>query len=421
MSASRPPVSRTPLSRRAYFPVLATGFTASIYADFMMVVAPLWALMLGATPAEIGIMIGSRSLLPFLLSIHGGVMMDRLGTRRMMLVFSAITAGLIPLYPLAPWFPSLVALQMMTGLFANLSWVGAQTLIARLSKGEPHYLGMFAFVARSGSIGGPIVIGLIWDFTGVWGGFAACTLAGLGMFIATLAVPYWAEHGSEDEARTARDSSPPPPTFAWRDTLPRVADYADSIALLAIPAVMLGITVALMRHTPSTIQISFYITYLKDLGLTATAIGFLISCAEVTSAFGSLFAAPAMKRIPVHWLLIGLTAFTITLMCITPLFGGVFALLAAAQVLRGIGHGLLHPAAFSVISKALTPGAQGRGVALRTTGNRLGALILPVVMGFTAEALGVEISFLVMGGGLLAIVVVMAWFTARSPAFRNTP
>jgi MFS family permease len=155
--------------------------------------------------------------------------------------------------------------------------------------------------------------------------------------------------------------------------------------------------------------------------LTATAIGFLISCAEVTSAFGSLFAAPAMKRIPVHWLLIGLTAFTITLMCITPLFGGVFALLAAAQVLRGIGHGLLHPAAFSVISKALTPGAQGRGVALRTTGNRLGALILPVVMGFTAEALGVEMSFLVMGGGLLAIVVVMAWFTARSPAFRNTP
>ena len=74
-----------------------------------------------------------------------------------------------------------------------------------------------------------------------------------------------------------------------------------------------------------------------------------------------------------------------------------------------------------MISKALPAGAQGRGVALRTTGNRLGALILPVVMGFTAEALGVEMSFLVMGGGLLAIVVVMAWFTARSPAFRNTP
>jgi MFS family permease len=410
----------TKVARRALLPVLAGGLATNIYADFMLIVVPLWALMLGATPAEIGIMIGARSILPCLLSIHGGVMMDRLGTRRMMLVFTAITTILIPLYPLAPWFPMLVILQMLTGLFANLSWVGSQTLIARLGKGDPHYLGLFAFVSRVGSIGGPILIGFTWDTLGVWGGFAACTLTGVGMLAATLAVPAWAEHGSRAEARAFTETAMPRPGFSWADMVPRLADYAACISLLTIPAVTLGIAVALLRHTPSTIQSSFYITYLKDIGLSATLIGVLISCAEVTSAFGSLLAASAMRRIPVHWLLIGLTAMTIAMMSLTPLLGGIFAILAAAQVIRGIGHGLLHPAAFSVIAKALPADAQARGVALRTTGNRLGALILPIVMGFVAEAAGVENSFLIIGVGLLAIVAALAVWTARNPAFRRT-
>lgn len=106
-------------------------------------------------------------------------------------------------------------------------------------------------------------------------------------------------------------------------------------------------------------------------------------------------------------------------MTLTPLFGGIFLALAAAQVLRGLGHGLLHPAAFSVISKALPAEAQARGVALRTTGNRLGALILPVVMGFVAEAVGVEASFLIMGVVLLAITAAIGIWAGRRPTFRS--
>jgi MFS family permease len=415
------PEARPEVPRRALIPVLATGLATNVYADFMLVVVPLWALQLGASPSQIGIMIGARSVLPFLLTIHGGILMDRLGTRRMMLLFTAVTALLIPLYPVAPWFPALVTLQMLTGLFANLHWVGAQTLIARLGKGDAHYLGIFAFVSRVGSIVAPVLIGFIWDTTGVWGGFTACFLIACTMLATVVAVPAWGEYGSRAEAEAfahARAANPPPP-FHWRDALPRLNDYVGAVALMAIPAVALGIAVALLRHTPSTIQSSFYITYLKDLGLTATAIGFLIACAEVTSAFGSLFAATAMRRIPIHWLLIGLTAVTIALMTATPLLGGIFVVLAAAQVARGVGHGLLHPATFSFIAKALPADAQARGVALRTTGNRLGALVLPVVMGFVAEAVGVEASFLVTGFGLLAIVAAIAVVAGRSRAFRR--
>ena len=87
--------SRPEVAKRAYYPVLGTGLAADINADFMSVTVPLWAVMLGATPAEIGIMIGARSFLPFLLAIHGGVLMDRLGTRRMMLIFTLLGAALV--------------------------------------------------------------------------------------------------------------------------------------------------------------------------------------------------------------------------------------------------------------------------------------------------------------------------------------
>ncbi len=410
--------ARHQVPKRAYYPVLGTGLAANINSDFMTVTVPLWAVMLGATPAEIGIMIGARSFLPFLLAIHGGVLMDRLGTRRMMLIFTLISAALVPLYPLNPWFPALVALQMMTGLLTNLAWVGAQTLIARIGKGDPHYLGVFSFASRLGSIGSPAAIGLTWDLTGHWGAFAACTLSGIVLFIATALVPPWAEKQGLKQDREA----PAPPLArgrVWRHLVPRLSDYVGTISLLAIPAVALGIAIALLRHTPSTIQMSFYITYLKEIGYPATVIGGLISCAEVTGAFGSLLAAPLMRRFKAHWILIVFTMVTIAMMTITPLLGGIVALLGAAQIMRGAAHGLLHPATFSVISKALDAESQGRGVALRTTGNRLGAVLLPVIMGFVAEAVGVEASFVIIGGGLLAITAVIAVIAARAEAFKG--
>ena len=124
-----------------------------------------------------------------------------------------------------------------------------------------------------------------------------------------------------------------------------------------------------------------------------------------------------MRRFKVHWLLLVFVTLTIAMMVITPLLGGIVALLGAAQLLRGTAHGFLHPATFSVISRALDSQSQARGVALRTTGNRLGAILLPIIMGFVAEAVGVAASFVIIGGGLLLMVAVIAVLVARAEAF----
>lgn len=83
----------------------------------------------GRLGGQIGILIGARSALTFFLAIHGGALMDRLGTRRVMMFFAAATGGLAALHLLPPWFPAMTAMQMLIGFAGNMAWMGAQTIL----------------------------------------------------------------------------------------------------------------------------------------------------------------------------------------------------------------------------------------------------------------------------------------------------
>ena len=61
----------------------ASGFMALGLVPLTAVIVPLYALGIGASPAEVGIIMAMRSLLPFLLAIPGGAMVDRYGVRFM--------------------------------------------------------------------------------------------------------------------------------------------------------------------------------------------------------------------------------------------------------------------------------------------------------------------------------------------------
>src|SRR4051794_35278530 len=125
------------------------------YVDFYTFLMPLYALSLGFDATEVGILVGARSIVAMLLSIHIGVLMDRFGTRKVTLFFVWTSMVVAPLFPLVPWFWSLLALQLVNGAAVSFAWSGAQTLIAQLTKGEARYLGRFTFFARLGSTTAP--------------------------------------------------------------------------------------------------------------------------------------------------------------------------------------------------------------------------------------------------------------------------
>ncbi|HSR55833.1 MAG TPA: MFS transporter, partial [Alphaproteobacteria bacterium] len=151
--------------------VYATGTFGNTINNVVTVLIPLWAIHLGASPLMTGLMIGARHLLTTVFSIHGGVLMDRLGTRRVLVWFGLIGAVTPFLFPVMPWVWAVIVLQMLGGISSSFGWMGAQALIGQMMKGSPIYAGRLAFTVRAGHLTAPLITGAAWDFLGPWGGF----------------------------------------------------------------------------------------------------------------------------------------------------------------------------------------------------------------------------------------------------------
>lgn len=390
-------------SRRAIYATYAVGFFTNGFGMIMLVIIPLWVAELGLSAVMIGFVIGIRSLLPLIFAIHGGAMMDRFGTGRVVLILGMMTAVLSFLYPAFPGVGPLIAIQLLIGLGGSLSWLGAQTLLGQQVPGSSLHAGRFIFCSRSGTLMAPMLIGGAWDWLGPWGAFSVMGLWAFGIVIAVLALP---------NIPNAAPAKPPGPV-RWRDLAPKRADYTAAFALFAIPAVAFAVVMSFVRIGISGMQSSFYVVYLTDLGITGLTIGVLLTGSEACNAFAALGTGRLTRYITPHWLLLGSFTLAVVMMTITPLLG-VFALFMAASCARGGFQGLGGATNLSIMSRAAGPTAQGMSVGLRSTMNRLAALVVPIFMGLAVDAAGIENSFYITGGGLLLITAGFGWWALKS-------
>ncbi len=389
--------------------VYACGALNHSMGMMVAVIMPLWLLQLNVPPLMIGIALGARHFLPLFLSIHGGAMMDRFGTRRIMLWFGLISATVPILFPAMPWVWAVIALQMIVGMADTMGWSGAQAMIGQIMRGSEVYAGRLAFTLRIGHFAGPLIIGLAWDKMGPWGAFATLSLWGGGAFLAALCLPHLPKAlRTEERAATARD------------LVPRWADYMDAFRLLAIPAILFVMMVSFVRHSSTSMQNSFYVVYLEGVGITATEIGLLFAASATIGAIGALITGRLTSYIQPAFFLVLSVLGTIVFMGITPLLGG-YALLMAVIAIRGSCLGFSQVLMISILGRALNPNTQGKGVGLRTTTNRVMNTALPPVVGAIVEFAGLENAFYIVGIGgavMMVLLFVNAW---RHKAFQTPP
>ncbi len=381
------------------------------YIDVFVLLVPLYAAHLKFTLSEIGWLVGARTILTLLFSIHIGTLMDRFGTLRIMRVFVLMAMIAAPFYPLLENFWGLLLLQIFVGGAVSFAWAGGQTLIAQIGHGDAGYIGYFSFASRLGTTGAPLIAGLIWDYGGAWPGFLLAVLWGAVLMIVL-------QFATEPPLQQGDPSNKGSHRFALRDLAPRLSDYARSFSMMAIPVIAISVTVMFLRNSTSGINNSLYVVYLDGIGLTGLDIGVLFAAIEFASGIGSLFGGPAMRIGHPLWTMIIGTALAIALICITPWLGGIYILLLLAQALRGFAQGVIQPVIFSVQSKSVGPHEQGAVVGLRQTLNRLSAIIVPPVMGVIADQWGLAESFIIMGAGFLFLcILVLIWvgFTKREP------
>jgi sugar phosphate permease len=97
------------------------------------------------------------------------------------------------------------------------------------------------------------------------------------------------------------------------------------------------------------------------------------------------------------WMYLGATALSVAAIMSTPLLGTWFPVLAAVMVLRGFFQGVSAPVMFTYMSRSVAPSEQGLSIGLRSTANRVSSLTMPILMGATADIIGIGHSFFVIG------------------------
>jgi len=398
----------------------AAIYGAGLFSFTMVLISSLIVTLLAVqlTKSEflIGLIVGSRYFLTLALSIHGGALMDRLGTRRVMIAFALVAVVAPLLFPLALLLPfgaaiiSIILLQMLAGVSDAMVWVGAQALSGHIMKGHRLYVGRMTAIVRLGAFFGPIIFGYIWDQTSVTTTFVLMALWSALGFWCVLKIP-----STSQEEITPKNTK-----LNLSDIIPRMSDYIAAFRLIAIPAVALILLVTMVRIGGTGIQSSFYVVFLRDIEISAAIIGVLIGIAQLLASVGSLSASSIARMIHPHWLVIYAVFMTVITIAITPVlvFGAsmwiTLLLLATIIGVRGLCLGISQPMEISVLGQAVATTEQGVGAGLRTTVNRLASSVVPPLMGAVAELVGIRNSFFIMGALLLIILGFSALFVKRN-------
>jgi MFS family permease len=382
-------------------------FSTSIF-QIASVIVPLYAYTLNPSPLMFGLVFSAAHVLPLFLSIHTGALMDRLGARRVMLVCTSVGAVIPLLYPTAQWIWALVFLQMFLGLSESMGWLGAQTMIGQYMFGRTVYAGRLSFIIRIGQLAAAPLAGITWDLAGPWGAFALMSLWASGAVVCALLLPPQIAMPLTEPGRRAK----------LRALLPNIADYLTAFRLLAAPAVVIIVLLGALMHVGNVLQGSFYVAWLNDMGLTGTAIGLLSPAGAVGAALFSLLTTRLTKYIGGLWIVLISLWVAMLLICATPLFGTYF-LLQMAMFLRHGANGLAQPLIITLVLRGAGRENQGKAIGLRGTANRIASIASPLAMGAIAEALGLELSFYVVGAAVSVVMAGIAIYLWRHPEVAN--
>src|SRR5512139_2897777 len=134
---------------------VSLGMFANYYVfDAMNPVGPLLESQLGFTQAQIGLLDSADNVAALLVLLLGGVIIDRAGTTRAVLLFGTIAALAGVLIALSPRFPLMMAGRFVLGLGSEPLIVAVTTALAKWFKGKElsFAMAMNLTIARLGSV-----------------------------------------------------------------------------------------------------------------------------------------------------------------------------------------------------------------------------------------------------------------------------
>lgn len=377
--------------------VLVTVFVDLVGFGIILPLLPFYATSMGASPLDVGLIMGSYSLMQLLFSPVWGSLSDRYG-RRPLLIFGLFGSAIsYVIFGLASTIGALLVSRLIAGAMgANVPV--AQAIIADFTSPERRARGMGLLGAAFGLgfIFGPAIGGTLsywWGYSAP--GFAAAAITGINAIAAVFLLP---------------ESLPPDRRSRGRSGWSALVERTKASRRVARqPHLRRPITILMLMVLGfAGFTVTFPLFLDKSLGLTAWHAGGLFAYVGLISAIiqGRLIG-PLVERFgerKVAGAGGGLLAAGFGALAALSGLGPVFGALA----LVGLGWGCVIPSLQSMVSRRAPPGEQGEVLGVNQSAASAGRVIGPVIAGWGFGALGPGFGFLV-GALFVTIGVVLLW------------
>jgi MFS family permease len=357
------------------------GQTISVFGDQITLLAlPIVAvLILGADPAQMGLLTAVGLLPHLLFSLPGGVWLDRVSRRRrLMIVSDFVRAAAIAVVPLA-FVLHLLSIELLfaitfvvgtVAVFFDLAWLTMVSAVAR--RDQLVEANSLLNASRSVSaVGGPAIAGILIQVLTAPIALLADALSFLAsaLFLTRVRVP---DPPVEHDPGTIREQLGAGMSFLVHDPIMR-------------PSVFAVATVNLFNYG---FQGLFILFATRHLGLDPGVLGLALGAGAVGGVVGAVIAAPLGRRIGIGpGYIVGLVLFPAAAILI-PLaqglpFAAIVAVLVAAEFVGGLGVMILDINGGSLLLARMPARIRGRAggafrfinMGIRPIGAALGGIL----------------------------------------------
>jgi predicted MFS family arabinose efflux permease len=369
---------------RLAFLVAITVFAHTAFNGSRVTVS-LYALSLQASPLTVGALISLYSVLPMLLSVSAGRMIDRVGTKKPLLASAAMLACGVGLPALSPGMPALYLACTVIGLAFMVFHIAVQNAVAAISAPEDRAVN-YSWLALGFSISGflgPTTAGLAIDGVGHRATFAILAVSGLApaLVIAVAKGTFPRAHAGSAPGGRLKD-------LVGNRELRRV------FVVTGVLAMAWDLFVFVMP------------IYGTSIGLSASTIGAVLG-AFAAATFAVRLALPWLARRLTEWQLITSTLFIACAAYVLFPMVRTVPTIASIAFLLGLGLGASQPSLISLIQHSTPEGRLGEALGVRTMVLNVSHTLLPLFFGGIGTALGMGPVFWSMAaclgaGGLFA-------------------
>lgn len=336
---------------------------------------------LGATNAEIGVIVAVFSFLPLFLSLPVGVLIDKIGPGKPLVCSVGVGAiGLLWPY-LLNTLSSVYVSQVLTGVSQMTFVLAMQAIAAQPGKNKTreHLVFIFSIGMAVSTFAGPLFSGILSDQKGYAITFF---VLGISTFVSIFFVFFLRLHTD-----TAKD-------------MPGMTGDKSVGELLKVPQLRHAFFISALFLIGKDMYLAYFPLLAADKGLSNAWVGIIIAANAGAGVLIRFFLPP----IAVRWNRKTVISFCVMviglLYIIHPLLDHAAILLIVSFIL-GIHLGIGQPFSITATMDALSFSQQGKGLGLRLTINKSAQVIVPTFLGLAASVVGMAGVFYIIGGLIL--------------------